>query len=170
MHALLIAALVLTAAQAAPWITHTSTAGRYSVELPAAPQETSETLTAEGREFVQHAAQVTSTSAVYMVIWSDPPIPDTAAEKKAYVESAKKGFIDSVKGTKVTAVPNKSGEEGLEFTATMPTARGDVFVRVRIFFTGIRAYMLMMMSPGSGNRSEDERRFFGSFKVTSAGL
>ena len=165
MPALLIVALVLTAAQAVPWITHASTAGRYSVELPAAPQETSDTLTVEGREFVQHSAQVGSPSAVYLVMWGDPPIPDTAVEKEAYVESARKGFIDSVKGRQLTAVPNNSGQAGQEFTVSMPSARGDVFVRIRIFFTARRAYMLMMMSPGSGSRPEDERRFFGSFKV-----
>ena len=151
------------ASQPAPWITYTSDAGRYSVSLPAQPQTKSEELQGDGTPFLQHSAQVSGAGAVFMVVWADPPIANTAADKQQFLDSAKAALIKTVSGEHIATVPY--GNPGIEYTVNMPNADGARFLRIRMFFIGMRAYTLVMMTRAGSSAADIERRFFDSFKV-----
>lgn len=149
----------------APWITHTSADGRYSISLPAEPQITSGPSSASANAFTQHMARTIAGSSVYIVSWADPPISDAADHKRVFVDEARGGLVQAVGGTLLTSTPYGFGEQGLEFTVRVPAQSGERFVRARIFFFGKRVYTLAMLSMANEDRTERQTRFFGSFKV-----
>jgi hypothetical protein len=159
----------------AEWREFTSEEGRFKVRLPAEPQyekmpfKLADAITADQHMyFVQHGD-----TAVFMVAYMDLP-PGGGKNPESSIEGAIIGATRGIvgEGGRVlsTGKVSRGPCEGRMITAaTRDSATGQpTFRRGEVFRSGLRAYILLFMAPGSGDEPatrEMSRAFMESFVV-----
>ncbi|MGA7730830.1 MAG: hypothetical protein WCD37_06115 [Chloroflexia bacterium] len=147
------------------WITFTSEAGGFSVDMPGEPQETSQTNDSALGKITFHFFQVTDGGMQYAAAYNDYPVEmdqadlDTEQLLKEAIEGAAQG--KEVVNTRSIEVQGHPGIEG-EINVS-----AEAHVWYRSILVKSRLYQLIVSAP-EADMAEGEanaRRFIDSFKL-----
>lgn len=150
----------------AEWIKYTSTAGRYSVLLPAEPTIGSQEATSsDGVKFTQYKASVVSSDVAYMIGYFDYPADTTFTLSKA-----RDGMVEGVKGTLASERSiSLGGFPGLELRVSAKDETGAEYdIRSRIYDIDHRVYVVQFIARESTPLEivdPKAAKYFDSFQV-----
>ncbi len=164
----LVISFLLAACGATPsWQTFTSDKGKFTVEMPATPKESTQSVdTALGKiELTLYTAQV-GTSA-YLATFSDYPDVMSKADPAKVLDGAMNGAVTNVSGKILSSSDiTINGNPGKEFSAEGKiTNPGDGSVRGRIYLVKTRLYQLIVVGLKDQIPTADADRYLQSFKL-----
>ena len=143
------------------WVKFTSDAGHFSVMMPAAPQEQTETTQSDHGPYTTHLFIVKDTENVYLIGWVDYD-PSFNFNRQSELDANRDNFV---KGIKATLTSTRSlqldGYQALEFSAEA----GDRVFKSRVYMVGRRPYQIVIGVPKDSEDPAVVNRFFNSFKV-----
>lgn len=154
----------LPAMDASGWIKFSNDLGRFSVLVPTAPSEKSETKDSEHGPFTTHLFIVRGSpvSPVYLIGWVDYD-PSFNFNRQAELEANRDNFVKGLNATLLsTRTTTIDGYSALEFTAET----ADKIFKSRVLLVGRRPYQLVIGTPKGSDDTVNVNRFFNSFKVT----
>jgi hypothetical protein len=145
----------------AGWVKFTSDAGHFSVLMPVAPEETSETTPSEHGPYTTHLFIAKDPQNVYLIGWVDYD-PSFNFNRQSELDANRDNFV---KGVKATLTATRSlmvdGYQAIEFSAETDSR---VF-RSRVYMVGRRPYQIVVGVPKDSEDVASVNRFFNSFKV-----
>ena len=151
----------LPAMDTSGWIKFSNDLGRFSVLVPTAPTEKSETKESEHGPFTTHLFIVRG-ATVYLIGWVDYD-PSFNFNRQAELEANRDNFVKGLNATLLTTrTTTIDGYSALEFTAETP----EKIFKSRVLLVGRRPYQLVIGSPKGSDDTANVNRFFNSFKVT----
>jgi hypothetical protein len=143
------------------WVKFTSEAGRFSVLMPEAPTDKTDTVQSEHGPYTTHLFIVKDTTSVYLIGWVDYD-PEFNFNRQSEMEANRDNFV---KGINAKLVSTRSltidGYPALEFSAET----GDRVFKSRVYMVGRRPYQIVIGSPKDLDDAANLNRFFNSFKV-----
>lgn len=151
--------------QASAWTTHSPSGGRFSVQMPASP----EVSTQPGSVFTTHIATCEQKNTRYFVTYFDPPpgsiAPDVA---EGTMKRDRDASIKDVNGTLTSEkrVTIKAG--GKEWPGLESVIEDGQFAYAgRLYAVDGRMYTLQVIYPKSEDHAADIAKFYDSFQVTN---
>ena len=169
MNKILFAAIIILMfpftgfGQSDKWVSYTSYEGHYTINFPAAPNESVERDTASGVITTIHFADYEiNDSTLFMCGWIDLTNQlDTVTDIKQTLENSRDGATSSMKTTEVnTLAINLEDEPYIEFTF-----KGEDFAgKDRIYIINKFQYSLISMFPLRKENLPDADKFIHSFK------
>jgi hypothetical protein len=152
----------------------TSVEGRYSVQMPAKPRESTRKINIPGEGEVEAhlASGATGPNEACLVDYSDYPVRNADVSLKTIYDSARDAAIANVPGGKVVAehtikLEDLTGREvKIELVGGHFPDGGTVVARY--FLKGSRLYQLMVVAPKASFNEKRAADFFDSFQITSA--
>ena len=149
---------------AAGWSIYSNDAGRFSVLLPAAPQEGSST----EKGVLLHSFQVVQKPRMYMVVYSDYPEADLRLETPARLKAEMNGFLTGINGTLVSQREFKFKRGTAELPAvefTAETSTPNAIYKCIVVLDSQRVYLLGAASIKGNDSTSEFERFLGSFTL-----
>ncbi len=146
---------------ASGWVRFTSDEGRFSVLMPEAPQDKTDTVQSEHGPYTTHLFIVRDDISVYLIGWVDYD-PAFNFNRQSEMEANRDNFVKGINATLVSTRAMKiDGYSALEFSAET----ADRVFKSRVYMVGRRPYQIVIGSPKDFDDSENRNRFFNSFKV-----
>ena len=143
------------------WVKFTSDTGHFSVLMPSAPQEQTETTQSEHGPYTTHLFIVKDTENVYLIGWVDYD-PSFNFNRQSELDANRDNFVKGIKATLTsTRTLTLDGYQAIEFSAE---ANERVF-RSRVYMVGRRPYQIVIGVPKDNEDPAVVNRFFNSFKV-----
>jgi hypothetical protein len=143
------------------WIKFTSDSGHFSVMMPSAPQEQTETTQSEHGPYTTHLFVVKDTENVYLIGWVDYD-PSFNFNRQSELDANRDNFVKGIKATLIsTRTLQLDGYQAIEFSAEA----GDRVFRSRVYMVGRRPYQIVIGVPKDSEDPAVVNRFFNSFKV-----
>jgi hypothetical protein len=146
----------------AGWVRFTSDEGHFSVLMPEAPTDKSETVQSEHGPYTTHLFIVRDTQSVYLIGWVDYD-PSFNFNRQSELEANRDNFVKGINAkllsTRQTTI---DGYSALEFTAETE----DRMFKSRVYMVGRRPYQIVIGSPKGFDDTSYVSRFFNSFKVS----
>ncbi len=155
----------LPAMDTSGWIKFSNDLGRFSVLVPNAPTEKSETKDSDHGPFTTHLFIVRGSpvSPVYLIGWVDYD-PSFNFNRQAELEANRDNFVKGLQATLVsTRTTVINGYSAIEFTAET----ADRIFKSRVLLVGRRPYQIVIGSPKGQDDTANVTRFFNSFKVSA---
>ncbi|HKU75225.1 MAG TPA: hypothetical protein VJR02_15040 [Pyrinomonadaceae bacterium] len=155
----------LPAMDASGWIRFSNDLGRFSVMVPTAPIEKSETKDSEHGPFTTHLFIVKGSpvSPVYLIGWVDYD-PGFNFNRQAELDANRDNFVKGLQATLLTTRTTViNGYSAIEFTAETT----DKIFKSRVLLVGRRPYQLVIGTPKGQDDTANVTRFFNSFKVSA---
>lgn len=147
---------------ASGWVRFTSDEGRFSVLMPEAPTDKTETVQSEHGPYTTHLFIVRDTQSVYLIGWVDYD-PSFNFNRQNELDANRDNFVKGINAKLMTTRSTKiDGYSALEFTAETT----DRIFKSRVYMVGRRPYQIVIGSPKGVDDSVSANRFFNSFKVT----
>jgi hypothetical protein len=150
------------------WQAFTSDEGRFTVQMPGTPAKQSQEMIGT----TMNLFSVEGPELMYGIGYADLPIPGIERESAAQIDKrlngAVQGSVNNIQG-KLTRQGNITliGKyPGKEYEADLPQGRG--IIRSRVYIVKQRLYMLMVAGKPNLVKSDDTKKFFGSFQLASA--
>ena len=147
------------------WVSFTSDEGRFSVLMPDAPTEKTETTDSAHGPYTTHLFVVKSTTempSVFLIGWVDYD-PSFNFNRQAELEANRDNFVKGVNAKLVSTRPTIiDGYSAIEFTAETD----DRVFKSRVYMVGRRPYQIVIGSPKGQDDATYVNRFFNSFKVS----
>ena len=147
------------------WNKFSSDGGKFSVMLPAAPDEGSST----EKGVLLHTFKVIQRPRMYMVIYSDYPNADLTLEISTRLKAERDGFLKGVSDGKLISEREfkfKRGNTGLpalEFTSET----SNVTYKSLVILDERRVYFVCAGSVKGNDSTSQFERFLGSFTLNS---
>ena len=149
------------APDASGWVKFTSDTGHFSVMMPSAPQEQTETTQSEHGPYTTHLFIVKDTDNVYLIGWVDYD-PSFNFNRQSELDANRDNFVKGIKATLIsTRTLQLDGYQAIEFSAETT----DRVFRSRVYMVGRRPYQIVIGVPKDSEDPADVNRFFNSFKV-----
>lgn len=148
---------------------YTSAAGNFKVQMPGSPKEESQSAKAPTGETMNlNVASVQQKDGVYVVMWSDLPIPAGESEKdiQTRLDGSRDGALRNINGKLTDEKKITIGDKhpGRDIQADLPNGKGSL--RARIYLVGTRLYQVMVVGTSSWVSSADALKFLDSFALT----
>lgn len=151
-----------TTADPSGWVRFNSAAGRFSVLVPATPQDKAETTQSEHGPFTTHLFIARDTRNVYLIGWVDYD-PGFNFNRQKELEANRDNFVKGVNATLInTRSLHIDGFPVIEFTAET----ADRMFKSRVYMVGRRPYQIVIGFPKTDAEIAPVSRFFNSFKVS----
>lgn len=144
----------------AGWTLHTSTAGRFSILMPAEPNVQEQPVDTAAGKLINHISLAQKGSAAFAISYADYPPND--AEPQGVLDSVRDGAINGIKGTLVRGknITHKT-YPGREFQAS---TQGALYTS-RIFLVKNRLYQMVVVAPVGQLTDAEVNRFLTSFDL-----
>ena len=143
------------------WVSFESDAGHFSVLVPEAPTEKTETTQSQHGPYTTHLFILRDTKLVYLIGWVDYD-PTFNFNRQAELEANRDNFV---KGVTATLLSTRStvidGYSAIEFTAET----ADRVFKSRVYMVGRRPYQTVVGYPKGEDIPSDASKFLDSFKV-----
>ncbi len=150
-----------TPAENGGWVRFTHDDGRFSVLMPAAPEEKTETTPSDHGPYTTHLFVVKDTQNVYLIGWVDYD-PSFNFNRQSEMDANRDNFVNGIKATLTSSRSlTLDGYQALEFTAET----SDRIFRSRVYMVGRRPYQIVIGVPKDNDDPAAVNRFFNSFKV-----
>ncbi|MFN4259073.1 MAG: hypothetical protein ACK4RK_07225 [Gemmataceae bacterium] len=136
-----------------------SAAGRFKVQMPGAPKESS--LDVAGTTAKLFLVEVNDSA--YLASYADMPIPanEGAEQTQMRLDGAVQGMVTNVNGKLTKETKIKLGQyPGRAVEAELPQANG--YLRARIYMVDRRLYQLVIAGDKQTVYSKDAEKFLGS--------
>ncbi|HYX42445.1 MAG TPA: hypothetical protein VE821_12145 [Pyrinomonadaceae bacterium] len=143
------------AQSAGQWVKFSSTAGGFSILLPAQPKEETESKD----NFTSHLFTAKTDRAIYIVGYGDyaPSVHlDTEGELAANRDNSIRGLKAHLTGSRSITL---AGHPGLEYTAESDQGA----FKYRVYLVGNRVYQFAAITPAGKDDAENVNKFFASF-------
>jgi hypothetical protein len=163
------AASATSAPSNADWQTFTSTSGKFSLSLPAAPRQQELPVSTEVGtiEAIMYTTEVDGVA--YAAGYSDFPGAVSTVDPQKVLAGSRDGAAQNVKGRVTQEKPiDINGHPGLEITIEIPASAsvsGGATYHARLYLVGNRLYQIIHVAPKSAARAGDYRRLFYSFQL-----
>ncbi len=162
--ALVIIAGLFSFVPADKWITYTSKEGRFSIEFPGKPTEsTQDDKTADGKDLKLHFANFApSDDIIYMASWINmTSFYPANKDIKKILEDSRDGAIGNMKARDVVTTATRLGVTPyIEFSF----ATDDFVGKDRIYMINKHQYSIITLFKGKTTIPADADKFIGSFK------
>lgn len=145
------------------WSKYSNDGGKFSVMIPAAPEESSST----EKGVLLHTFTILQRPRVYMVIYSDYPDADLKLETPTRLKAERDGFLKGVPDGKLITEREFKFKRGntelpaLEFS----TETGSVTYKSLIILDQRRVYFVCAGSVKGNDSTSQFERFLGSFTL-----
>jgi hypothetical protein len=141
--------------------------GRFLILMPAAPKENQIQLDPSAAvDGVQYQFEAQRGEGEFVAAYQDIPNVDEVPRERAELAfaAAKKGMADQVKGTPTGDKSIKLNDRyyGRDLTFDLPMGK---VMRVRLYFVGVRFYVLVAVGTGGAASSAEAEQFLDSFEV-----
>ena len=146
----------------AGWINYSSTAGRFSILMPAQPQVQEKPMDTPAGKLINYVFLALKGNAAYGISYVD--YPSTITDPQAVLNSVRDGAISGVKGTLTSGKEiTHKGYPGREFQASI---QGGVYTS-RIYLVKSRLYQMVVAGPTAQAQASaaDVNRFLTSFDL-----
>lgn len=148
----------------APWKTHVSKEGGFSVAFPGTPNESKQKVKSQGQTVEVRLLVVDSMEGTYVVGYSEAPDGTSkAGTEEKRLDNARDGAVQSARGKllseKRIAFDGYSGRELLILTDNANT------LRIRIFAIRNKLYQAMAVGSRLFTASREANQFLDSFKL-----
>jgi hypothetical protein len=144
------------------WQEFKSVDGKFSILLPAKPEEAKQPIAEGGLKLSVVMYISTLAEMVYLASYTDYPEGKRDPEKMA--SSALGGFLKSIKA-KATEQKKSEFAGAAGITCTFAAPESTMTGEVRIHFVGNRLYQVVTMAVKDGYRKDDARKSLDSFKL-----
>lgn len=147
----------------AGWSKYTNDSGKFSMLVPATPEETSST----AKGVLLHTFKVLQRPRLYLVIYSDYPDADLELKTSTRLAAERDGFIKGLTDGKLVSEREITFKRGntdlpaLEFTAETET----VNYKSVVVLDGHRVYFACAGSIKGNDSTSEFERFLGSFTL-----
>lgn len=147
----------------AGWSKYSNDGGKFSVMMPAAPEESSST----DKGVLLHTFKILQRPRVYMVIYSDYPDADLKLDTPTRLKAERDGFLKGVDDGKLISEREFKFKRGdtelpaLEFTSET----GNVTYKSLIILDQRRVYFVCAGSVKGNDSTSQFERFLGSFTL-----
>lgn len=143
------------------WVKFESTAGNFSVLMPAQPTESKETTSSTVGPYTTTILLAKGTGETYIAGWIDYD-PSFKFDDQKELEANRDNFVKGVKGSLRSSsnIVFKTFP-GLEFEGTAPSYS----FKSRVFMVGKRPYMLLVAYSNAAESSPNINKFFSSFEM-----
>lgn len=144
------------------WLRFRSEMGRFSILVPAAPEETKETTQSDHGPYTTYLFITREPSNVYLIGWVDYD-PSFNFNRQKELEANRDNFVKGVQA-RLTSTQSMTidGFPVIEFTCDT-TERT---FHSRVYMVGRRPYQIVIGYPKGQSELAPIARFFNSFKVT----
>lgn len=156
------------------WYNLKSDSGKFSVDFPAQPEESDETVETDLGNIVMHmaildlSADTAGDNLLFLSSWNDYPAdkvnPETETDLDTFYESALGGSVENVKG-KLISKKNITINGHRALTADVDYQEGQYVIRIQYLLIKNRFYMMEVITNASRNNNIKQTRFLDSFKV-----
>ena len=146
----------------AGWVNYSSTAGRFSIHMPAQPQVQETPVDTAAGKLINHLFLAFKGKAAFAISYAD--YPSNAANPQEVLNSVREGAVKGIKGTLISGKEiTHKGYPGREFKAS---TQGGVYTS-RIFLVNARLYQMVVVVPTAeaGSHAADVNRFLNSFDL-----
>jgi hypothetical protein len=144
------------------WVRYDSAVGRYSVLVPALPEDKIETTPSDHGPYTTYLSIARDERNVYLIGWVDYD-PKFNFNRQSELEANRDNFV---KGVKATLTGSRSltidGYQVIEFTADT----NERTFKSRVYMVGRRPYQIVIGYPKEDARVAPVTKFFDSFKVS----
>jgi len=164
---LLLVGLLLAGCGEAAWSEFSSEEGAFSVLMPGAPTEQTQTQNTEAGAIDVHSFVFEQGGVAYLVGYNDiPAVVIESAPSAAILDGACSGQIDQVKGTLLNKEEITLGAyPGRDMEIQIEDSDGISSLRSRTYLVGDRLYQVMVIGPKGQGASPDTAKFFDSFNL-----
>ena len=149
-------------ADAGDWVRYDSAVGRFSVLMPALPEDKVETTPSDHGPYTTYLFISRDTRNVYLIGWVDYD-PKFNFNRQSEMEANRDNFV---RGVKATLTGSRSltidGYPVIEFTADT----ADRTFKSRVYMVGRRPYQIVIGYPKEDATVAPITKFFNSFKVS----
>jgi hypothetical protein len=155
-------------AAATGWQDYSSSAGKFSVQVPSKPQEVSQEKKTEVGVIKINMAVSELNSSAYMASYNDYPEKFPEAEIQTRLTEGVKGFVTgSIKGELKSSKESKLGDTPCQdFEATGKIQSINASAKGKICIAdNIRLYQVVAVGPSDKLSNADVDRFIDSFKI-----
>ena len=143
------------------WVRFTHDDGHFSVLMPSAPEEKTETTPSEHGPYTTHLFIVRDTTNVYLIGWVDYDASFNF-NRQSELDANRDNFVKGIKATLTSSrTLTLDGYQALEFSAET----ADRIFRSRVYMVGRRPYQIVVGVPKDNEDPALVNRFFNSFKV-----
>jgi hypothetical protein len=144
------------------WVRFKSDLGRFSILVPALPEETKETTPSDHGPYTTYLFITREPSYVYLIGWVDYD-PSFNFNRQKELEANRDNFVKGVKATLTSSQSMQvDGFPVVEFTCDT-TERT---FHSRVFMVGRRPYQIVIGYPKGQSEIAPIAKFFNSFKVS----
>jgi hypothetical protein len=150
------------------WQDYSSSAGKFSVQVPSKPQELSQEKKTDVGVIKINMAVSELNSSAYMASYNDYPEKFPEAEVQTRLTEGVKGFVTgSIKGELKSSKESKIGETPCQdFEATGKIQSINASAKGKICIAdNIRLYQVVAVGPSDKLSNADVDRFIASFKI-----
>lgn len=144
------------------WVRYDSALGRFSVLMPAIPEDKVETTPSEHGPYTTYLFISRDATNVYLIGWVDYDAKFNF-NQQSEMEANRDNFVKGVKATLTgSRAMTIDGFRVLEFTADT----ADRTFKSRVYMVGRRPYQIVIGYPKGDAAIAPVQRFFNSFKVS----
>lgn len=146
-----------------------SEAGRFSIMIPATPEESTQTMNTQAGKIDLHMFTAEKGDVGYIVGYSDYPEDVVKqSDPENMLDGSRNGAVSNVNGKLVLeSKVSLDGNPGREIVIDAKTGAGqDATVKARIYLVGSRLYQVMVIGPKGQISSADMDEFLQSFKLS----
>ena len=146
--------------QADGWIRHSSSAGRFSILMPAVPNTQEQPVDTTAGKLINHIFLAQKGSAAFAISYADYPQND--ADPQGVLDNVRDGAVKGIKGTLVSGknITHKT-YPGREFQAA---TQGALYTS-RIFLVNNRLYQMVVVAPVGHLSTAEINKFLTSFDL-----
>jgi len=143
------------------WVKFTSDIGRFSVLMPATPEEKIDSTPSEHGPYTTHLFIVRDDPNVYLIGWVDYDASFNF-NRQSELAANRDNFVKGIKATLVSTRPVVlDGYSAIEFVAET----AERIFKSRVYMVGRRPYQIVIGYPKDQEDPTTVNRFFNSFKV-----
>jgi hypothetical protein len=145
------------------WSKYSNEGGKFSVLVPAQPEEGSKT----EKGVLLHTFQIIQSPRMYMVLYSDYPEADLKVETSARLRAERDGFLKGTSDGKLISEREFKFRKGstelpaLEFSSETPKA----IYKILVILDGQRVYFVGTGGLKGNDSTREFERFLGSFAL-----
>lgn len=143
------------------WQTYRSPDGKFSVDMPGQPQESTQPVDAGMGPMDLHTLGFGTTNGAYTVIYAD--LPDAALQAGA--APVLEGALNGVAGQNAVQNQENVTVQGNPGIAGEFEAPGTGYTRYAAILVQNRLYQIITLTPDKSTNAEGTQRFFSSFKL-----
>jgi len=167
MRFLLALSLSLLIASCGPgdWVEVRSQAGRFSIQMPAIPAETTRLVETAAGSIALRSWELDHRDFKYIVSFSDYPAAYLAASgPEAILDAASEGAAATVAGERLEESAISLGQNSGRFLVLLD-ASGERVLQIRLLLVGRRLYQFGVVTPKSDRSAAEVARFLDAFAL-----